>query len=99
MRDNEERRFHLLMGGIFIASIVFDRAARSALPQWNPPSITLISLVVGLVWVGRYAACRIDQAQDSVRTLRDRLDALEDWKRAEERRAAMARRPQDGPLP
>lgn len=72
-----ERSFHLLMGALLFASLLLDRVMRSVLPTWNAPSVSLLSLVLGLVWVGLFAAYRTRLTDDQVRVLRDRAERAE----------------------
>jgi len=72
-----ERSFHLLMGALLFASTFFDRVVRSAIPAWNPPVVSLLTLVIGLVWVGLFAAYRVRLVDDQARVLRDRAERAE----------------------
>lgn len=72
-----ERTFHLLMGGLLFLSLVFDRVMRGVLPVWNAPQVGLLSLVLGLVWVGLFAAYRTRLLDDEIRILRDRAERAE----------------------
>lgn len=72
-----ERSFHLLMGALLFASTFLDRVVRSMLPAWNPPAVSLLTLVLGLVWVGLFAAYRMRLLDEQVRVLRDRADRAE----------------------
>ncbi|MBK8978961.1 MAG: hypothetical protein IPM29_23925 [Planctomycetes bacterium] len=80
-----ERNFHLLMGGVFVASIVAEQALAALLPTWNPPRLGFVSIVVGLVWVGRYAAWRAELDAERRRVLEDRIERLEARQRELER--------------
>lgn len=72
-----ERSFHLLMGALLFASTFFDRVVRSALPAWNPPIVSLLTLVLGLLWVGVFAAYRVRLIDEQARVLRDRAERAE----------------------
>lgn len=72
-----ERNFHLLMGALLLASLLLDRGVRGVLPSWNPPAVGLASLVLGLVWVGLFAAYRGRLLDDELRVLRDRAERSE----------------------
>ena len=93
MKSIEERNFHLLMGGLFMTSILLDPAIASVLDSWNPPDVTFVTLAVGLVWVGRYAAWRSSRADATIRELRERVDRLE---RAEVERTAREQKKAEG---
>ncbi len=94
MHTIQERNFHLLMGGLFLSSLVLDPAMRSIMPEWKPPAVGFVTLAVGLVWIGRYTWWRTGAHDREVKRLRERLDALEDrLERVEEtQRADRARR-------
>ena len=77
MRTISENQFHLVMGIAVAGSLFLDRGITAVLPTWNPPQVSLISLVLGLVWVGLFAAHRASQGRDAQRVANDRLDRLE----------------------
>jgi hypothetical protein len=72
-----ERNFHWLMGALLLGSCFVDSLMRDALPTWNPPEASLVTMVIGLVWVGRFAAWRNARVGDDLRVLRDRIERLE----------------------
>lgn len=72
-----ERGFHLLMGTLLFGSLLLDRVLRGVLPTWNPPTVGLASLVLGLVWVGLFTSHRTRLLDDDVRVLRDRAERAE----------------------
>ena len=65
------------MGALLFASTFLDRIVRSALPAWNPPVVSLLTLAIGLVWVALFAAYRIRLLDEQVRVLRDRAERSE----------------------
>ena len=71
------RSFHLVMGGLMLASIVIENALPDVLPAWRMPNVGLLTLVVGLVWIGRYAAWRAELDAERQRVLADRIARLE----------------------
>lgn len=77
MQAIQERNFHLLMGGVFLTSLVLDPALRSVMPAWHPPEVSFVTLVVGLVWLGRYFAWQTSNNSRRIKALRDRVDELE----------------------
>ena len=77
MRFVDERTFHLTMGGIFVTALLLENAAARYLPTWDPPTIGFVSFVVGLAWIGRYAAWRGELAAERERVAAARLDRLE----------------------
>lgn len=88
MRTLTETQFHTVMGVLLVGSLFLDEGARALLPTWNPPQIGLISFVLGLVWVGLFAAHRHTKAaerllvaEDRLQRLENRLAALEDEER------------------
>ena len=77
-----ERGFHLWMGGLMVGAIVIENALPRILPIWRGPEIGLLTVVVGLVWVGRYAAWRAELDRERSRVLEDRIARLERAQRA-----------------
>ncbi len=87
-----ERSFHLLLGTLLVLSLLVGRYAHAWFPGWNPPQVDVITLAIGLVWVGRYAAWRGELGEETKKVADDRftrlerrLDALEDELRARRR--------------
>ncbi len=72
-----ERNFHLLMGACLFASTFVDRAMRTVMPGWDPPAVGLLSLVLGLIWVGLFAAWRVRLADEQITVLKDRAERSE----------------------
>lgn len=77
MAPVNERSFHLLMGALLFASTFLDRVMRNVLPGWNAPSVSLLSLVLGLVWIGLFAAYRVRLVDEQTRVLTDRAERAE----------------------
>ncbi len=77
MRTLSESRFHMVMGIAVAGSLFLDRGFTAILPTWNPPDVGLITLVLGLVWVGLFAAHRANEGRDFRTVVDDRLDRLE----------------------
>jgi hypothetical protein len=77
MRTLSETRFHMVMGVAMAGSLFLDRAIVAVLPTWNPPDVGLVTLVLGLIWVGAFAAHRARQYTDAQRVVEDRLDRLQ----------------------
>ncbi|MEM7202039.1 MAG: hypothetical protein AAF628_17355 [Planctomycetota bacterium] len=69
-----ERGFHLLMGALVLGSTLMDRILLSALPAWDPPVVSLLTLAIGLVWVALFAAYRGRNLEERMRVLEDRLE-------------------------
>ncbi|MCC6670011.1 MAG: hypothetical protein IT458_03055 [Planctomycetes bacterium] len=92
-----ERNFHLLMAGLVFVSTVLDDAVRDALSFWKPPPVSLVTLTLGLVWVGLHAARRSAEAQERLRDVEGRLDAAERRAAALEEEVRARRRPGVGP--
>ncbi len=72
-----ERPFHWLMGALFLGSTFLDPAMRAVTAAWSPPQISLMTLVVGLIWVGLFAGYRGKNLEDRMRVLEDRLQRSE----------------------
>ena len=77
MLSVSERNFHLVMGGVFFGSIVVEEAMTRILPAWNPPRLGFVAFIVGLVWIGRYAAWRAELQAEAHRVLEDRQERME----------------------
>ncbi len=77
MRTLSETQFHMAMGVAVVGSLFLDQGIGAILPTWNPPQVGLITLVLGLVWVGLFAAHRISHCQDAQRVAEDRLDRMQ----------------------
>lgn len=77
MKSMNENGFHWLMGALLIGSCYFDPLMQRVLPTWDPPLPSLATTVIGLIWVGRYAAWRLELAEESRRTLKHRIERLE----------------------
>lgn len=77
MQSVGERNFHLLMGGVFLCAVILENALPEILPAWNPPQIGFVTFIVGLVWVGRYAAWRSELRAERERVLEARLERVE----------------------
>lgn len=72
-----EHRFHWLMGALFLGSTFVDQGMARLVSSWNPPQASLITVVIGLVWVGRLVVWRGDRAGERERVLDDRIERLE----------------------
>ena len=48
---------------------------RSLVATWNPPQVSLMTLVLGLIWVGLFAGYRGRNLEDRIRVLEDRAEA------------------------
>jgi len=85
-----ERPFHLLMGALFLGSTFLDPAMQSVMPAWSPPQVSLMTLVLGLIWVGLFAGYRGQNLEDRIRVLEDRAERAE--KKVEQLDAELADR-------
>ncbi|MCC6785470.1 MAG: hypothetical protein IT457_21645 [Planctomycetes bacterium] len=72
-----ERGFHVLLGTLFLSAAIFETLAERHLAAWNPPTIGVLTLAVGLAWVARYAAWRAELMTERERVQDDRLERLE----------------------
>lgn len=86
-----ERQFHFVMGALLFATTLVDPLMRSVMPSWRPPEIGFLTVVVGLVWIGRFAANRTKSLDHRTKTLEDRVRWLEDELERTEREAAQER--------
>ena len=92
MHSLDERKFHLLMGAVFLSAVILEEFLGRQAALWNPPRIGFVTFIVGMVWVGRYAGWRSELDSELRRVLDERLarqerriDALEDELRAARR--------------
>ncbi len=88
-----ERGFHFLMGALLLGSTFLDRALGSALPAWNPPLVSLLTLAVGLIWIALFAAYRGKGLEDRLRVLQDRMERAERRVDAHDAELAERKRP------
>lgn len=88
-----ERSFHVLMAVAFAASLGVDPLLKSLIPTWNPPTIGLLTLVLGLTWVALFSAHRVREAEAKHRVLEDRLERTERRVQAIDAELAERRRP------
>ncbi len=77
MTTISERTFHLLMGGLFLGSCFLDEGMRTAFPSWSPPEANLITMVIGMIWVARYAAWKQTTTAEKIWVIEDRVQRLE----------------------
>lgn len=77
-----ERNFHLLMGAVFFVAVLGENLMPKLVPTWNPPQLGFLAFIVGLVWVGRYAAWRNQLRTERDLVLAERVDRLERAQRA-----------------
>lgn len=88
-----ERSFHVVMAVAFAASLGVDPLMKSLVPTWNPPAVSLVTLVLGLVWVALFAAHRLREMEAKHRVLEDRLERTERRVQAIDAELAERRRP------
>ena len=74
MTTLSERHFHVLMAVLVIGSTLLDRLLHDFVPTWQPPAVSLVTLALGLVWVGLFAGYRGRNLEDRIRVLEDRLE-------------------------
>lgn len=72
-----EQNFHLMMGGVFLTTVIVEQFAQRLLPSWNPPDVGILTLVAATVWVARYAAWRNELSEEQHRVLISRVERLE----------------------
>ncbi len=92
MQSLGERQFHVLMGALLLGSLFLDRLMQNAISTWFSPSVGIVTLALGLVWVGLFAAFRARQADERVRVVEDRLERLQQLVRSLEDDARDRRR-------
>jgi uncharacterized membrane protein len=76
MRSLSENQFHVLMALLLIGSLVLDDQAKRLLPTWSAPKVSVITLVLGLVWLALAGAHRLRALHDRIAVLQDRVDRL-----------------------
>lgn len=72
-----ERPFHFLMGALFLGSTFLDPAMRALTGAWSPPEVSLLTVVLGMIWVGLFAGYRGKNLEDRLRVLEDRAQRAE----------------------
>ena len=72
-----ERPFHIMMGVLVLLSLLLDPVASSMLPTWDTPEVNLLTLGIGLIWIGLFAAYRAQRVADQQRVLKDRIERSE----------------------
>ena len=77
-----ERNFHFVMAAAFVVAVLAENALADILPAWNPPKLGFLAFIVGLVWVGRYAAWRSELHDERDRVVAERVDRVERGLRA-----------------
>lgn len=82
MHSVGERNFHLVMGGVFVVAVIIENALPKILPAWSPPQLGFLAFIVGLVWVGRYAAWRSELHDERDRVVDEKVERLERAQRA-----------------
>lgn len=77
MKSMNENKFHWLMGALLLGSCFLDPLMLQVLTTWDPPQPSFATTVIGLIWVGRYSAWRLELAEESRRVLSSRIEQLE----------------------
>ncbi|MHC5066780.1 MAG: hypothetical protein ACYTG5_22730 [Planctomycetota bacterium] len=77
MKSLSENGFHWLMGALLLGSCFLDPLIQRGLPSWDPPLPSLVTVIIGLIWVGRFASWRLELEEESNRVLKDRVERLE----------------------
>lgn len=77
MRSLPENQFHVLMGILLAGSLFLDRLMQKAVSTWTSPQVGLVTLALGMVWVGLFAAHRASKIEERARVSEDRVERLE----------------------
>lgn len=77
MKSLSEQSFHVLMAALLAGSCLMDRYLPESFSGWNPLSVSVLSLAIGLVWIGRFTTWRLELASEQLRVMRDRLERVE----------------------
>lgn len=74
MQQNGDQSFHIVMGALLGISLVVDQ---QEIAQWRSGQVSMISLVLAMVWLGRYAWDAIQRRDSEIKELRGRLETAE----------------------
>lgn len=85
----QERNFHLLMGGLLVTALVIDPAMSSILTNWSPPELGIFPIVIGFLWLARYAVWKNQCAERDARQVRNQI--LDTERRLSDRIESLAR--------
>ncbi|GEM_PF-5041073 len=94
--NQEDRRFHLLYGGLLVCSFLVDPFFQSFLGHsWHSPRLTIYPAAVALIWMANWTRRRLDLEEKKRKALEIRLKRLEEKEKVRERREAL----EGGPSP
>ena len=74
MKDQSDRRFHVVMGVILAISLMVDQQDFEA---WRAGQVSMISLALAMVWLGMFAFEGFRRRDAAISTMKARLDELE----------------------
>ena len=74
MNDAGDRNFHLVMGALLAVSLVVDQ---QQIAGWRAGDVSMVSLVLAMVWLGRYAMEGFRRREASAKVMQNRLHEIE----------------------
>lgn len=90
--NDSDRNFHLVMSLLLLVSLGVDQ---QEFAWWRTGSVSMVSLGLALVWLGRYAIEGFRRRDAQVKVLRNRLSDVEERIDELEREARARRGPFD----
>ena len=75
MQQSSDQSFHLVMGALLAVSLVLDQQDFAG---WRSGQVSMISLALAMVWMGRYAWDGMRRRDAEVKALRGRLEVAEE---------------------
>ena len=87
MNDKANLQLHAVMGVLLLGSLILDQ---QEVAFWNTGQISMITLALAMVWLGRYALEGFQRRDAQIKVVWSRLSAVEercdDLERAERSR-------------
>ena len=90
MEDQQDRNFHLLMATLLLISLAIDQ---QEFDVWRSGRVSMISLVLSMAWLGRFALEGFRRRDAKTKTLQSRLSTVEERLDELEREARARRSP------
>ena len=89
MHVRMDRNFHLVMGALVSVSLITDQQQFEA---WRAGQVSMVTLVLAMVWIGRFAWDGFRKREAAAEVIRNRLKVVEERLDELERDARARRR-------